>query len=82
MDNKKYSGYNENDTHWDDYHRKNGMMTNSEFFTSNAKGGFYEGMEWDEDEHEWVPNEASREREYEIDSQECTECGCITCCCW
>ena len=33
MDNKKYPGYNENDTNendtnWDDYHRKNNVMTN------------------------------------------------------
>jgi hypothetical protein len=49
MDNKKYSGYNENDAHWNDYHRKNGMMTNQEFFSSNSKGGFYQGMEWDGD---------------------------------
>lgn len=40
MDNKNYSGYNSSDTFWDDYHRKNGLMTNREFFTSNAKGGF------------------------------------------
>ena len=36
---KKYPGYNENDTFWDEHHRKNGQMTNNEFFSSNAKGG-------------------------------------------
>ena len=77
---KKYSGYNENDTRWDDYHRKNGMMTNREFFSSNAKGGFYEGMEWDGDE--WVPNAESRERQDAIDAQKCSECGCLSCVCW
>lgn len=70
----KYSGYNENDTFWDDYHRKNGMMTNREFFTSNAKGGFYEGMEWDGEE--WVPNAETRQREWEREqANKCPDCG-------
>lgn len=76
---KKYPGYNENDTSWDDYHRKNGMMTNREFFTSNAKGGFYEGMEWDEESGEWVPNaEEIRkewEREQKYERNKCPDCG-------
>lgn len=79
---KKYPGHNENDTSWDEYHRKNGMMTNREFFTSNAKGGFYEGMEWDEDSQEWVPNAESRRRQAEIDAKKCKDCGCESCCCW
>lgn len=52
----KYPGYNPHDTFWDDYHRKNGMMTNNEFFSSNTKGGFYEGMEYDDESGEWVLN--------------------------
>ncbi len=72
----KYPGYNESDTFWDDYHRKNGMMTNREFFTSNAKGGFYEGMEWDEDSEEWVPDRESRERQEAWDRENrCQKCG-------
>ena len=83
MDKKKYSGYNENDTFWDDYHRKNGMMTNSEFFTSNGKGGFYEGMEWDEDDQEWVPNAESRERQrrQEEENSKCYWCNLECCIC-
>lgn len=73
---KKYSGYNENDTHFDDYHTSKGMMTNREFFTSNAKGGFYEGMEWDEELEEWVPDADSRERERRrLAENECKDCG-------
>jgi len=80
MSEPKYYGYNENDTKWDDYHRKNGMMTNREFFSSNGKGGFYEGMEWDGEE--WVPNAESRARQAAIDAKKCQECGCESCCCW
>jgi len=71
---KKYAGYNEDDTFWDDYHRKNGMMTNREFFSSNAKGGFYEGMEWDGEK--WVPNaeERAKERQRE-EAYQCSNCG-------
>lgn len=70
----KYPGYNESDTFWDDYHRKNGMMTNREFFTSNAKGGFYEGMEWNG--NEWVPDAKSRQREYDrLEANKCKDCG-------
>ncbi len=65
--NKKYTGYNEDDTKWDEYHRKNNMMTNREFFTSNSKGGFYEGMEWNGEE--WIPNEETRKRDY------CSSCS-------
>lgn len=77
---KKYPNLNENDTFWDEHHRKTGQMTNREFFSSNAKGGFYEGMEWDGEE--WVPNAESRTRQEEIDSKKCQECGCQNCCCW
>lgn len=81
--NKKYSGYNENDTNWDEYHRKNGMMTNREFFTSNGPGGFYEGMEWDG--NEWVPNAENRQKEWEKKQAECPD-GCgwpkDNCHCW
>jgi len=66
---KKYSGYNANDTSWDDYHRSHGQMTNSEFFTSTGKGGFYEGMEWDEEAGEWIPNAAERQREWEREQE-------------
>ena len=30
MDKNKYPAYNEDDTQWDDHHRKNGLMTNRE----------------------------------------------------
>lgn len=70
----KYPGYNENDTSWDEHHKKNGEMTNREFFSSNAKGGFYEGMEWDGEE--WVPdaNSRARDRQREQDNR-CSDCG-------
>lgn len=77
---KKYAGYNENDTVWDDYHRERGMMTNREFFSSNAVGGFYEGMEWDGEE--WIPNRESRERQLIEDAEKCQECGYKNCQCW
>ena len=79
----KYPGYNEDDTFWDDHHRKTGRMTNREFFTSNAKGGFYEGMEYDDDTEEWVPNAESRQREYEQEkANECSHCGEDKRYCW
>lgn len=77
----KYLGYNEDDTFWDDHHRKQGLMTNKEFFTSNAKGGFYEGMEWNGEE--WVPDAESRRREYEQEkANECSTCGEDKRYCW
>ena len=70
----KYPGYNDGDTFWDDYIRKHGQMTNREFFSSNGPGGFYEGMEWDGEE--WVPNAASRQRQWEREEKnKCQECG-------
>ena len=81
-DKNKYPGYNENDTQFDEKHRSQGIMTNREFFTSNAPGGFYNGMEWDESSQEWVPNEAERERQGELqrqqdDARRCSECGTL-----
>lgn len=73
IDNNKYPGYNENDNFWNEHHRKNGMMTNREFFSSNAEGGFYEGMEWDG--KSWSPNTENRKREAEIKANECDDCG-------
>lgn len=76
MADPKYPGLNENDTFWDDYHKSKGMMTNREFFTSNAPGGFYEGMQWNEGSQQWEPNEATRERERLLEeSRKCPECG-------
>lgn len=70
----KYSGYNENDTHWDSYHKSRGELTNREFFSSNGPGGFYEGMEWDGEN--WVPNAENRRKEQEReDSRRCGGCG-------
>lgn len=81
IDTNKYTGYNESDTEWDEHHRKNGLMTNREFFTSNAKGGFYEGMEWDGED--WVPDAESRQREHEQTKQnECSDCGEDKRYCW
>jgi hypothetical protein len=57
------SAWDPRDTHWDDFHKKRGMMTNREFFSSNGPGGFYEGMEWNGTE--WVPDAAARKREIE-----------------
>lgn len=71
MSEPKYYGYNEDDTKWDQWHRSQGLMTNREFFTSNSKGGFYEGMEWDGDN--WVPNAESREREQRTFQREMNE---------
>ena len=86
MDENKYRGYNENDTFWDDYHRKNGVMTNREFFSSNSEGGFYEGMEWDEDDGEWIPNAENRRiqaaEDAEREERECHICGIDKDDCW
>ena len=72
----KYPGVRQNDTFWDEYHRKNGMMTNHEFFSSNGKGGFYEGMSWDEDEQEWISDTP------EPEIKECDNCGGDVDYCW
>lgn len=80
MENKKYSGYNENDTKLDSYHKSTGQMTNREFFSSNEKGGFYEGMNWDGDD--WVLNKENREREASYKATLCEGCGCSSCHCW
>lgn len=57
----------------DDFHRKNNMMTNNEFFTSNEKGGFYEGMEFNG--REWVLNTEQSRKEYiQMKQNECNEC--------
>ena len=80
MSDKKYPGRNESDTFFDNHHRRFGQMTNREFFSSNAKGGFYEGMEWDGEE--WVPDQKSRDRQAEIDSRKCSECELDPCRCW
>ena len=80
MGNEKYPGVNPGDTAWDSHHKKNGMMTNHQFFSSNAKGGFYEGMEWDGGQ--WVPDAAARRREAEIEANNCDNCGCSSDNCW
>lgn len=72
----KYPGVRQDDTFWDEHHRKNGMMTNREFFSSNGKGGFYEGMTWDEDEEEWVNDTP------EPEIRECDSCGGDADYCW
>lgn len=73
---KKFPGYRANDTHFDEMHRAAGLMTNREFFTSNAPGGFYEGMEWDAEKEEWVPDAASRRRTEEWERKNrCSSCG-------
>lgn len=73
-DKNKYPGVDARDTGWDDFHRKRGMMTNREFFSSNGKGGFYEGMEYENGQ--WVPNAERREAEYQKEkANECSECG-------
>lgn len=77
---KQKTAWDSQDTLWDDFHRKNGLMTNREFFSSNAQGGFYEGMDWDG--NNWVPNAASRQREAEIEAEKCKECHCNPCACW
>ncbi len=49
-------------------------MTNREFFSSNAKGGFYEGMEWNG--KDWVRDAASRQKTYEREqANKCSDCG-------
>lgn len=75
MSNNKYPGFDAKDTFWDGYHRKNGMMTNHEFFTGTGPGTFNEGMEWNGTE--WVPNAVTRQKEWERKQQEdkCYECG-------
>ena len=75
--NKKYPGLNPDDNFWNDYHRSRGLMTNQEFFTSNGKGGFYEGMEWSESRQEWIPDAKTREKEYRREqlNPKCWKCG-------
>jgi hypothetical protein len=77
---KKYPGYNENDTFWDNYHKERGLMTNREFFISNSKGGFYEGMEWDG--NNWVPDAESERIQAVIESRYCQKCNDEYCSCW
>lgn len=73
---KKYPGFNENDTKWDDLHRANGQMTNREFFTSNGPGGFYDGMVYDEELQKWILNdEEQRKRDEAEYVWKCRECG-------
>lgn len=73
---KKYSGYNENDTAHDEYFKERGMMTNSEFFRSNEKGGFYEGMVYDEEREEWVLNDYEQRKADEREAaSRCSSCG-------
>ena len=72
--NKKYPHCNTTDTSWDAHHKQHGQMTNQEFFSSNGKGGFYEGLVWDGDE--WVPNAATQARQHLINANKCDYCGC------
>lgn len=79
---KKYPGYREDDTHFDEHHRSLGQMTNREFFTSNAKGGFYEGMVWDEDSQEWVKNASEQAKEDAWnETNRCSSCGLLNSVC-
>lgn len=73
---KKYPGYDQNNTRWDEHYRSQGQMTNNEFFTSNSKGGFYEGMVWDENEKKWVLNaeEQTKKDRWEEENR-CSNCG-------
>jgi hypothetical protein len=72
---KKYPGVSPDNTQWDEFNRSQGQMTNNEFFSSNGKGGFYEGMEWDEENEEWVLNaEEQRKRDEEKYSYTCRGC--------
>lgn len=52
---------------------KMGLMTNSDFFSSNEKGGFYEDMEWDGEK--WNPNSEIRAMESENNAKKSTQCG-------
>jgi hypothetical protein len=75
-DKNKYPGYNKDDTFWDEHNKKNGLMTNSEFFTSNGPGGFYEGMEYNEESGGWVTNQETRDRETrKLEANKCPDCG-------
>ena len=75
----KYPGVNSSDNHFDEYHKQRGEMTNNEFFSSNTKGGFYEGTEWNG--YDWVPDQASRDRQDLIDEKKCKECHFLSCVC-
>ncbi len=73
---KKYPGYNEDDTFWDEFQKERGQMTNREFFTSNGPGGFYDGMVWSEEKEEWILNaEEQRKRDEAQYEWNCRECG-------
>ena len=78
-----YPGFNENDTAWDEHHKEQGLMTNREFFTSNAKGGFYEGMDWDEVSQQWVLNAEERQKQIAYEqANRCSECGYLYSACF
>lgn len=71
---KQFSGFDERDTNWDNFHRERGMMTNHEFFTSNGPGSFYEGMIWNGEE--WVLNdEEQRKEDQRNNERNCSSCG-------
>jgi hypothetical protein len=50
----KYPAYDSTDITSDDLNIKEGKLVNREFFTSNVKGSFYEGLKWDSVNKEWI----------------------------
>lgn len=75
-DKKKYPGYRTGGHSSDDHFRSKGEMTNNEFFTSNASGGFYSGMKYDDESKQWVLNDFEQSKaDARYEANKCTDCG-------
>lgn len=59
---------------WNNYFMEKGLPTNQEFFSSNAKGCFYEGMVRDEN-GEWVESQKTIADREEIERTRSCHCG-------
>lgn len=72
-----YPVFSDGDTGWGSRLSPNRKMTNQEYFSSAAKGGYYEGFEWNEEKKIWVPDAASREKKAQHLKEQniCPHCG-------
>ena len=72
-----YPVFADGDTGWDSKSTNPAKIPNKDYFSSNAKGRFYEGLEWDDVKKIWVPDAASREKEAQRQKELniCPHCG-------
>ena len=72
----RYPAFGE-DTGWNDLTLAGAAMPNKEYFSSNAKGGFYDGYEWDDVRKIWIPDTAARQKvQLRLQQGEiCPDCG-------